>query len=177
MFSTSWVSSWLCLELDLPDSCCFCLLQPHIPWARCKKLWFSWSGEGSSVAYLDQKPLPLGRPVFIWYNEAGFSQFLWAKNRSTFSLQDRRTPFSALIKCECMAKRLKVYRCIFDKEIWPRASQLTSIVIFYKVKVVESAGPQILESDSLNCGHQAVLWHYNGCELREWAISPSCRAD
>ena len=41
MFSTSWASSWLCLELDLPGSCCFCLLQPHIPWARYKKLWFS----------------------------------------------------------------------------------------------------------------------------------------
>lgn len=77
-----------------------------------------------------------------------------------------------------MAKRLKVYRCIFDRryDLEQVSSRLFSPV-FYKVKVVESAGPDPLESDSLNCGHQAVLWHYNGCELRNGPGALSCRAD
>ena len=43
-----------------------------------------------------------------------------------------------------MAKRLKVYRCIFDRryDLEQVSSRLFSPV-FYKVKVVESAGLQI----------------------------------
>lgn len=74
----------------------------------------------------------------------GFSVSLSLKTDPPSLCKIRRTPFSALIKCECMAKRLKVYRCIFDRryDLEQVSSRLFSPV-FYKVKVVESAGPQI----------------------------------
>lgn len=178
MFSTSWVSSWLCLELDLPDSC-FCL-QPHIPWARCKKLWFSLVQERGFFCclFVIRSQFPTWVDPVLSDTVTGFSVSLSLKTDPPSLCKIRRTPFSALIKCEYMAKRLKVYRCIFDRRYDPEqvSSRLFSPV-FYKVKVVESAGPQIHWSPRINCGHQAVLWHYNGCELREWAISPqlSCR--
>lgn len=59
MFSRGSVSNWLYLELDLPGSCCFCLLQPSVHSASHKKAVVLPGGtEGLLMAYSDQMSIP-----------------------------------------------------------------------------------------------------------------------
>ena len=90
MFSTSWASSWLWLEL-IPASCFLLLLPPPAPYSLSeiqKAVVLPGPGEGSSVAYLDQKPVPTWVDPVLSDTSGWLLSFFEPKYRSTVSLQD-----------------------------------------------------------------------------------------